>query len=128
MVIPANYQADLDRVVGGNDVDLGERVFLAYLDGGVSDPDRTNEEIDAILRVGTERTSAPQGGAGISWQTKLAGGEAELHISRSAYPNAILKTGDKVRALARVGQPWFEVATVNTRAQPRIIVRLNEAK
>lgn len=127
MVIPANYQADLDRVVGGNDIDLGERVLLAYLIEGLSDPNRENEEIEAILRVGNERSSSPSGSRGMSWQTRLASGEAELHISRLAYPSMILKSGDKVRALARSGHPWFEVVSVNDRAHSRIIVKLNEA-
>lgn len=127
MTIPARYHKHRDRVVSGVDKLLAEKVFIAYLKDGAKDPDRANVEIEAILRVGTNETKNLEGDSGDSWYTRISANKAELHIAANKFPENEILVGDKVRAITREGQPWFEVLAPATRGHSRFIYKLGVA-
>ncbi len=90
--------------------------------GGASDPARPQVAIEAILRAGGSQFAAGPGA-----MTRLNAGRAELHIDRAKYPSLMIQSGDRVRALARQGEPLFEVLAVEARGATRLVLQLNEA-
>lgn len=102
---------------------FGERVRLSFLKNGVADPDRPLVDISAILHTGGDDSFA----VGTGFRSRLAAGKAELVIDRSSYAGPTVKTKDKVRALDRAGQPWFEVSAVSDRYSNLLVLSLNQA-
>ena len=127
MPVIAAFHALRDRVLKGNDGLFGERVQLAFFDkDGEADTERQSLEITAPLRTGAGENSNLDGGFARSWRARIAAQKAELHIDPATYTGPQLRKGDKVRALARDGQPWFEVLSVDDRNHTRLVVRLGE--
>jgi hypothetical protein len=102
---------------------FGERVRLAPMASGVADPARPAVEITAILHCGGDDSFQ----AGTGMRTRLAASKAELVIDRSTYTGPTIKAKDKVRALERDGQPWFEVATVSNKYSNLLVLSLGAA-
>jgi hypothetical protein len=102
---------------------FGERVRLSFFASGVVDPTRPAIEITAILHCGGDDSFA----AGTGYRTRLSAGKAELVIDRSTYTGPTIKTKDKVRALDRAGQPWFEISTVSDKYSNLLVLSLGAA-
>ncbi|MGV2078317.1 MULTISPECIES: hypothetical protein [unclassified Rhizobium] len=106
---------------------FAEPVKLIFMKDGSVDPERpTIDEFDAILRVGGGKESSLSPGASRAWRSKLAAGKAELHIDPARYDGPAFATGDRIRAIARKGQPRFEVLRVDDRGESRLILELGE--
>lgn len=126
-MLPARFHALRDRVLAQVDNTFAEPVRLSFMKGGVLDPDRPAVEIEAMLRVGNGKETSAAGSMVQSWQTRLAAQGGELHIDRARYPGLVFRKGDKVKALARPGEPWFEVLTADDRGATRLVVQLGES-
>lgn len=112
-------EAAVDRTITGA---FGERVRLSFMKNGVTDPARTAVVVRALLHVGAENIE-PMGPAG-TYRGTAAIGSAELLLDRAAYTGPVPLRGDKVRALDRAGEPWFEVSSVSDRETNLITVTL----
>jgi hypothetical protein len=121
------FQDLCDEMLAEVDEVFAEPVKLFFLKNGTADPARANVEIMAILRVGNVQSTTPTGGMTQSWGMRIAAGKAELTIARDSYTGPLLRAGDKVRALSRHDQPWWEVTFVNDRNATRLIAELNQA-
>jgi len=97
------------------------------LKNGVVDPARPMIEIEAVLRVGEGKNTSVTGGGSAGWRTRIVADKAQLHIDRKTYTGPQPKQGDRVKALSRWGEPWFEVADVDDRSHTRLVLNLNEA-
>lgn len=113
-------EAKIDRRICNS---FGETVRLAFLKNGMVDPDRPAVEVDAILHAGGDDSYAP----GSGFRVRLSAGKAELVLNRSTYAGPMPRVGDKVRALDRAGQPWFEVASVSDRYSNLLVLSLGQA-
>lgn len=101
-----------------------EAVRLSFLKNGAVDPARPLMDIQAILHhPGLDGALELKGGM----LSSIAASKHYLVIDRTAYPSIVVIPKDKVRASARPGSPWFEVAKVNDRHSGVIILDLNEA-
>ncbi len=114
------------HVVAAVDRAFAERVRLSFFRRGVVDPDRPMTEITAVLRVGGGDDSSLVGGRQQDWRSRLAAGKAELHVDRGAYPDLVVRNDDRVKALDRPGQPWFQVLRVDDRGDTRLTLSLGE--
>lgn len=123
----ARFHALRDRVLERVDQVFAEPVLLKFNKGGAADPSRPAVEIEAVLRVGGGKETAVAGGQDRAWRTRINAQRAELHIDRAAWPNIEAKAGDEVRALARLGEPWFEVLAVDDRGMTRLVLQLGES-
>lgn len=126
-MFPARYHALRNRVLAQVDHTFAEPVRLSFMKEGVVDPDRAMIDIDAILRVDGGKETSPAGSMVQSWESRISAQRGELLIDRAAHPGLVFRKGDKVRALARPGQPWFEVLTTDDRGATRLVVALGEA-
>lgn len=126
-MLSARYHRLRDRTISAVDRSFAEPVRLSFLKNGVPDPARTNVEIEAVLRVGGGKTTSVAGAASSSWRTRIHAQKAELHIDRTKYPDLVVRPLDRVRALARLGQPWFEVSGIDDRGSSRLVLQLGEA-
>lgn len=125
-MLPARYHALRNRVLAQVDYTFAEPVRLSYMKDGVLDVARPAVDIEAPLRVDSGKETSPAGSMVQSWESRVSSQRGELRIDRAKYPNVVLRKGDKVRALARPGQPWFEVLTVDDRGATRLVVALGE--
>lgn len=126
MPVAARFHELRDRVVAGVDFTFAEPVRLAFQKNGKADPARPVREIEAVLRVGGGEVSSAAGRSSRSWHTKIAAGKAELHIDIAKYADLYFVKGDSIRAIARRGEPWFEVLRVDDRGDSRLILELGE--
>lgn len=125
-MLPARYHALRDRTFAQVDNIFAEPVRLSFMKDGVVDPDRPMVEIEAPLRVGPGKQTSPAGSMVQSWQSSVAAQGGELRIDRVKYPALVLRAGDRVKALARPGEPWFEVLTAEDRGGGRLVIQLGE--
>lgn len=126
MPVAARYHQIRDRVHAAVDQRFAEPVRLSFLKAGAVDPDRAMVEVEAILRVAGDTSAITlKGSSGSGWAPIIEAGKAELHLDRATYAGPPLRVGDRVKALSRPGEPWFEVASVEDRTQGRLIARLN---
>lgn len=116
-----NLEAAVDQKIG---LAFGESVRLSFLKNEIVDPARPAIEINAVLHVGGD--DAKPAGMGGDWRSRLSLGQAELFIDRSTYAGPAPRSGDKVRANDRAGQPWFEIADVSDRYSNLIVLTLGE--
>ena len=126
-MLAARHHQLRDRTLAIVDRFRAEPVRLSFFNDGVIDPDRPAREIEAILRVDAGKDASVSGGTDRDWRTRVSSQRAELHIDRAKYPDLALRKGDKVKALARPGQPWFEVISVSDRSEPRLVLVMGEA-
>jgi hypothetical protein len=122
----ARYHPARDEVFAAVDEEMAEPVRLAFMKSGVIDPDRPTVEIEAMFRVGGGKETSVAGSAVQSWRGRITAQRGELSINRAKYPALVLRRGDKVKALSRLGEPWFEVLTVDDRGAWRLVVQLGE--
>lgn len=128
MPVAARYHAIRDRVLAAVDKWRAEPVRLSFMKGGQVDPGRALVEIEAILRVAGDTSAVTlKGSSGGGWAPIIEAGQGELHVNCATYTGPQLRNGDKVKALSRPGEPWFEVASVDDRTQGRLIAKLNNA-
>lgn len=126
MPVAARFHELRDRVLAAVDRRFAEPVRLSFLKSGQVDPDRAMVEVEAILRVAGDTSAITlKGSSGGGWSPIIEAGKAELHIDRSTYAGPDLRVGDRVKALSRPGEPWFEIASIDDRTQGRLIARLN---
>lgn len=121
--MPAPFHAIRDRAMEQVDDTMAEAVDLFFLAGGAADPARDNVTVQAVLRVGSRDVVAPKG----AWGSRIAAGKAEAHIARASYDGPEIRQGDKLRAVERIGQPFFEVLRVADRGHGRLVLHLGEA-
>lgn len=126
MPVAADFAGIRDRVVASVDARFAEPVRLSFLVKGKVDPTRPAREIKAPLRVGGGDSSNMTGGFAAEWRTRLASGKAELHIDPRLYPDLAIRAGDRVRAMSRPGQPWWEVLRIDDRGESRLVLELGE--
>lgn len=125
--MPAPFHALRDQAIAAVDAVMAETVQLLFLDrNGRSDTSRPNFAVKGVLRAGGGDARSPT--AGMSWQSRIVAGKAELHIDRVAYGNRpMVRERDKVRADERAGRPLWEVSGVDDRHHGRIVLELQEA-
>lgn len=95
--------------------------------GGQPDADREKAEFSAPMRTGERGVERVNFGRGNNSRAGVAAAGGQLRVDRSAYPELILRKGDKVVALDRVGRPIFEVQHVDDRSHLRLICDLGDA-
>jgi len=123
---PARYHQLRDRALAAVDHVFAEPVRLSFLKDGAVDPSRSMVEIEAVLRVGGGKETMVSGGRDRDWRSRITAQRAELHIDRAKYPDIVSRRGDRIKALARPGEPWFEVLEVDDRGMSRLILQLGE--
>lgn len=106
---------------------FAEPIRMSFMAGGKLDPSRPQIEIEAVLRVGSNKTTNESSTSSRVWRSRIAAGKAELHIDRASYSVGKVVVGDRCRALSREGEPLFQVESVDDRAWPRLILHLGEA-
>jgi len=121
--VPAPFHAIRDQAIAQVDATLAEEVDLFFLSGGVTDLSRNTVTAQAVLRVGSRDSVAPKG----AWGSRIAAGKAEAHIARASYDGPEIRKGDKLRAIERAGEPFFEVLRVADRDHGRLVLHLGEA-
>lgn len=122
----ARFHALRDRVLKVVDEKFAEPVLISFLKDGTVDPARPQIEIEAVLRVGGGKETAAEGGRSSDWRSRIQAQRAELSIDRAKYPDIVARRGDKVRALAMAGEPWFEVLAVDDRVLARLVLQMGE--
>lgn len=127
MPISARFHDLRDVVLASVDSKFAEPVRLAFMKNGVTDPARVGVVIEAVLRVGEGKTTGSiNAGRGESWRSRIEADKAELHIDPVRFPGLVIRKGDKVQALSRMGEPVFEVAAIDDRSHTRMVLQLGE--
>lgn len=93
---------------------------------GVADSDRAQIVIEAMLCVSPGRDATMSGGRDRNWRSQYHAQTSALYINRAVNPDIDIRDGDRVRALARPGEPVFVVASVDDRSAHRLVVNLGE--
>ena len=127
MPVAARFHHLRDKVLAGVDHVFAEPVRLSFFKNGALDPARPAIEIEAVLRVGEGKTTSVAGSRDAGWRSRIVADKAQLHIDRATYTGPQPQQGDKVKALSRPGEFWFEVADVDDRSHTRLVLNLNEA-
>lgn len=102
---------------------FGEPVRLSFLKAGQEDPARPMVDLRAQLHLPGESDVVPSR-SNSSFTTHLVGGTGLLIIQKALFTGE-LRQGDKVRANARDGQPWFEVLTVDAKDSAQIVAQIS---
>lgn len=125
MPVAARFHELRNKTLALVDQAFAEPVRLYFFKNGKADSEKPACTIEAVLRTGGDRKST---GGGEEWKVRHIAGAATLHINPANMVDfPALKDGDKVRAISREGEPWFEVKSVNARGHTRILVDLAEA-
>jgi hypothetical protein len=128
-MVPARFHELRDRTLAAVDRALAEPVRLSPMKDGDSDADRPQHVFEAVLRTGDGQVSDAAGAAGSTSQERklrFAASPGQLHIDRATYQGPAIMEGDKVRALARAGEPLWEVFAVDDRSHARLVLHLGE--
>ena len=123
----ARYHALRDRVLARVDHVFAEPIRLLPLDGSVVDADRDPVEFEAVLRTSRGDDSNLSGGTAQRWNMRFDAQKSVLFIDRAVYSIVRMRENDKIKALARPGQPLFEVGPIDDRGHARLVVELREA-
>lgn len=102
---------------------FGESVRLSFFSGGQPDPERPPADLQAQLHLPGESDASPARGNS-SFSTHLVGGTGLLIIQKADFAGQV-REGDKVRANARDGQPWFEILTADTKGASQIVAQIS---
>ena len=124
---PSPFEELRDQLFSEVDDQFGEPVFLAFKRDSQNDLERPDVEITAILRTQEELATPFPGNKDKTWNSEIAAHVSELHIDRGAFPQIVLRKGDKVRAISRHNKPWFAVLYVDDRSHRRLTVKLGAA-
>lgn len=116
-----------DKAIKINDDIWGERVELSFFVKGLVDKERRTMIAIGVLRTTEEQVKKADGGVSTGWKVPIAAVPAKLSIDPRIYPSLVVKRGDKVKALSRVGQPSFVVTSVDDRSHHRLYIYLGEA-
>jgi hypothetical protein len=128
MALSARFLDLRNKVLAEVDKAFAEPVRISPMGAsGAADPARPVVVIEAPLRTGGGKNTNLAGGYAQSWRTRIVAQKAELHIDRAKYPDLVIRGKDRVRALARPGQPLFEVLHVDDRNHTRLVLELGEA-
>lgn len=114
------------ELTGAVDEAFGETVLHHPLASGGVDPERPVSSLVVVLRTGARsdalgRSREKEVRIGVN----ASGGY--LRIDRALYPDLIVRAGDKIRAMERTGQPWFEILSVDDRSHLRLTLDLGDA-
>lgn len=104
----------------------GEPVRLSFFKGGAPDQSRPITDTRGVLHVGSDDSARVGEARGDNFRSRLAAGQGELFLDRSTYTGPMPRQGDRVRADARAGQPWFEVSMVGDHDTNLIVVSLTQ--
>lgn len=115
-----------DDMIAAVDEVWAEPVRLSFMADGVVDATRPMVEIEAVLRVATAEAANVSGAAAMTWQSRAAAATSKLYVDRARHGGLIIRSGDRVRANARPGKPWFEVLFVDDRDIARLVLHLGE--
>lgn len=127
MPVAARFHQLRDRVVAAVDQAFAEPIKLSFMKDGRQDDDREAIEVEAILRVGGGKEALASGKVtDNAWRSRFGASPTELHIDRAKYPAIIARSGDRVKAISRQGEPWFEVLSVEDRGEARLVLVLGE--
>ncbi|WP_274626569.1 hypothetical protein [Arvimicrobium flavum] len=105
---------------------FAERVLLSFLNKERVDESRPAREISAKLVLGVESADGLFEGRRQGDVVAITGRRSQLFIDRTAYPDLMVRKGDKVRALEMAGQPWFAVSSVDGRHPSRLVLELGD--
>ncbi|KEP69627.1 hypothetical protein DL1_03285 [Thioclava dalianensis] len=94
---------------------------------GQQDPARAPVLFEAILRTGDRAVESMNFGRGNTGRAGITADGGYLRIDRALNPDLLICKGDKVVALARDGEPVFEVQAVDDRSHLRLICELGDA-
>ena len=123
----ANWRALTAMATGVTSRLFREPVCLSFFKQGLVDPTRPKiEQIDAQLHL-PEETDGKTGRSSSQFQTEVVSGVGLLIIQKADFVDRALITGDKVCALDRAGQPWFEILSVDTRGADQIVAKISMA-
>jgi hypothetical protein len=122
--MPPAFHEYRDRTVAAVDRVMAEDIALYFMRNGVTDPERANITIHAVLRVGTGGNAVDTRSR--NWAQRIAAGKAQMHVDRVAHPDLIVRKGDRIRATERPGRPFFEVLRPDDRAHGRLVLELGE--
>ncbi len=125
-MIPARFHGLRNRVMRQVDHVFAEPVAISFLKNGGVDPSRPMVEIEGVLRVGGGKETTVSGNHDGSWRSAIMPQRAELHIDMVKYPDIPVRVGDRVKALSRPGEFWFEVLAVDDRGMSRLVLQLGE--
>lgn len=128
MPVVARFHEIRDRVIASVDKVFAEPVLIFFLKDSKTDPTRSSNQIEAVLRTEDELISPLTGGKDKTWSTEIASQNAQLNIDRALYPDLVITKGDKVRAVSRPNEPWFVVLHVDDRSHSRLIIYLGASK
>lgn len=104
-----------------------ETVRHLPLVSGQPDAERTKSEILAVVRTGDRDVQSMNFGRGKNDRSGIMADGGYLRIDRTVYPDFVVRKGDKFVALDRVGEPAFEVLSVDDRSHLRLICSLGDA-
>ncbi|WP_099864726.1 hypothetical protein [Pararhizobium haloflavum] len=122
----ARYHGLRDDIAEAIDEEFGELVKIWPKKDGVTDPERANLTIIAVVRTRPEQRNNLAGGRTRNWNASVSAGTTELRIAIGRYPEIRLRRGDIVEAVEREGGPLFEVLSVQDRSHVRLIAELGE--
>ena len=103
-----------------------EKVTFIPIKSGGADETRDRQEITGVLKVRPKNPQGPQSGNASTFNSKAASNESVLYLDAAKYADFDIKQGDKIQAIARAGQPFFQVEHRNPRDQNRITVELSD--
>ncbi|TDE34130.1 hypothetical protein [Antarcticimicrobium sediminis] len=115
-----------DLVAEVDDV-WSEAIRHLPLSDGKKDPGRDAVEFTAVLRTGDRDAERMNFGRGNNARAGVTADGGYLRINRAENAALVVRKGDKVVALERVGQPVFEVQSVDDRSHLRLICELGDA-
>ena len=104
----------------------GEPVRLSFFKGGEVDPARPALDLRAQLHLPGEVDIRPERSSS-TFTTSVVGGLGLLIIQKLVF-NGELRQGDKVRADAKDGKPWFEIGAVDNTSANQIVAQISLAK
>lgn len=115
-----------EELVDAVDEVFSEAIRHLPLLKGLSDPGRPPADFAAVLRTGGREGAGAGMGRGTKLRPEVMASGGELRIDHLAYSALILKAGDRIMALDRVGQPIFEILDIDDRSHLRRICRLGD--
>ncbi len=119
----ASWQHLTARATQAADRLWGEPVRLSFLIGGEADPDRPLQDLRAQVHLPGEIDVKPERSSA-TFTTSHMGGIGLLIIQKVAFTGK-LRQGDKMRASARTGQPWFEIGAVDETGANQIVAQIS---
>ena len=109
------------------DSQLAEAIEHFPLRNNSTDPDRARSTLTGVLRVGLSKPRNAAGGNSGSWSGRISSGTAEAHINAVSAALPVIRQHDKLRAIDRIGQPFFEIVDITDRQDGRIVLHLGVA-